>query len=272
MPKDEAVDKPTIWVWPGSTIPLPESYRGGDTLPGKDDGELRACEVPEEFYLREVMDLDLSSAEAIVEFCRLWGDLGLLCHEHEVYRGFIAAYEAEYSYPVDVDAEPVAPTDPIVRFRAVAKVVRDMTRIWPANQGALSFAELATSWESPGTPPASPADALDRLSIGLNLALQPFQVHAVVEPGGQESGTLEPTLLSVVCLQLANDINDKPGYSRCRNENCGRLFARQRGRAQAGQYRTVGVEYCSRSCALAQSQRNWRRRRREAKKAGEETA
>jgi hypothetical protein len=143
--------------------------------------------------------------------------------------------------------------------------VRDMTRLWLTLQGALSFEELAQCWESPSPAPQSGDDARDRLAIGLNVALKPFQVHVVIEPGGSEPGTDFAPLISVVCLQLANDIIEKARYTRCRNEQCGRLFSRQRGRAKAGQYRTVGVDFCSRSCALAQSQRDWRRRKRAAR-------
>jgi hypothetical protein len=71
---------------------------------------------------------------------------------------------------------------------------------------------------------------------------------------------LEAPLYAVCCLELFNHLVERAQVKLCANERCGRLFARQRGRAEQGQYRLRGVKYCSTYCARAQAQRTYRRR------------
>ena len=71
---------------------------------------------------------------------------------------------------------------------------------------------------------------------------------------------LEAPLYAVCCLELFNHLVEHAQVRRCANERCGRPFARQRGRAEHGQYRLRGVKYCSTYCARAQAQRAYRRR------------
>jgi hypothetical protein len=70
----------------------------------------------------------------------------------------------------------------------------------------------------------------------------------------------EAPLYAVCCLELFNHLVEHAQVRRCANERCGRPFARQRGRAEHGQYRLRGVKYCSTYCARAQAQRAYRRR------------
>jgi hypothetical protein len=70
----------------------------------------------------------------------------------------------------------------------------------------------------------------------------------------------EAPLYAVCCLELFNHLVEHAEVKMCANERCGRPFARQRGRAEHGQYRLRGVKYCSTYCARAQAQRAYRRR------------
>ena len=98
----------------------------------------------------------------------------------------------------------------------------------------------------------------------LNRGLQAFPVHLSVEPAGD--GRVTPPgpvgLRAALCLQFANHVAEQAHYSTCQNETCGHKFVRQRGRAEKGQHRTVGVTFCSRHCAWAQGQRELRRRKK----------
>jgi hypothetical protein len=68
-------------------------------------------------------------------------------------------------------------------------------------------------------------------------------------------------LAEICALELFNHIVAGEIYRRCQNENCGRLFVRQYGRAEHGMSRRAGVMYCSASCARARAQREHRRRK-----------
>jgi hypothetical protein len=73
-------------------------------------------------------------------------------------------------------------------------------------------------------------------------------------------------LYTGLTVQLFNLILDDLPIRTCANERCERMFTRQRGRAVYGNYRTVGVRFCSNSCAKAQAQREYRRRNKKGRR------
>jgi hypothetical protein len=101
-----------------------------------------------------------------------------------------------------------------------------------------------------GNAPSIDSDAI----ADINYALTPFAVRIV------QQWKRQPSAYSLMALQIFNDLVDQAETRICRNEKCGRVFTRQRGRSQYGEHRTKGVQFCSKSCALAQTQRERRRR------------
>lgn len=151
------------------------------------------------------------------------------------------------------------------RFRAIQAVLDS----WAVRQGAIgdSSGDTATPalsgpWvdrELP--PPASDLDALDTMVRSLNNYLSGMGPHLSLE-GDQAWWQPVPRLTAAMFLQVHAFVSEGLPARRCANEACRQWFTRQQGRAQHGQRRTVGVMYCSSSCAKAQTQREYRRRKR----------
>jgi hypothetical protein len=115
----------------------------------------------------------------------------------------------------------------------------------------------------PLLPPAPPTPP--ELVEHVHADLAPFTVRVEVDGDGRRYGLDRPevTAYSAMMLQVVNDVAAHTAWHVCENEPCGRLFARQQGRAEAGQYRERGVKYCSKNCARAQVERMRRRKRKD---------
>lgn len=163
-----------------------------------------------------------------------------------------------------------------------ARLLRNAVRLWDALQGGRDLWSAFTfewegdlgNWITKEWPPmvgGRDEDEAHRryakvyLRDVLSAGLRPF--HAYVDFQGlldldSEGPPWRASTYSLLCLQLANDISEGAVYRRCANEKCGRIFARQRGRAQKGQYRSDAT-FCDRSCARAQAQRDYQSRKKD---------
>lgn len=144
----------------------------------------------------------------------------------------------------------------LAEFQLTVQVVRDAVTAWRLLQREPTLE--TPQWELPRFAAAdTELDelALEFLNVTLTTGLEPFRFEIAL--GQAEDDVRDIPLFSLCCLELHNHVVGRVPYVRCANETCGRLFAP----TDAGRRR--GVLYCSRACARAQAQREFRRRRRD---------
>jgi hypothetical protein len=257
-----------ITTWPGGPVPIPAvevnpdvRVRGEFLYFGRSIALPEPTPVvpPDQMYLFEFEDLDLSDVDAVAAFCRRYGRIAperldedlpewlymtrdIFIHSRERYgRNYESAKERFGRPEVHVD-----------EFTYRVRIIRQLSRHVQAHMRGEGVAD---SW------PDCPDDeaAWHRFARFVNAALSPFRVR--VEMGAFTPSLPEVALYSVAVLQMVNDLSEHVDIKVCAAEKCGRTFVRQRGRS-SNYSRTKGVMYCSDTCANSQAQREWRRRQR----------
>ena len=288
-------------TWPGTVVPLPEFPVDQLEVAELDSGTWFVCadsrpvlkHLPVDFYLREPLEVPPD-----------WNETGDTGYRLEDLAAFVREW-GRFSDPGDRDLEPIGDRldqerassaktagwlrddiDTLRAGREQALVELDIVPAEAIKRGA-GLKHAAKWWPlvlSASDRLVHPVEVVDRMwraqGIGrdvqsylvgedpsldsgavddINYALTPFAVRIVQEKWRK------PSAYSVMALQIVNALVDRAETRTCRNEKCGRVFTRQRGRSQYGEHRTKGVQFCSKSCALAQAKRESRRRRKAEK-------
>lgn len=245
-------------TWPADALPMPAVPQAADVVldlkgrtPTLRYREVGEAELPEDFAIRELLEPDFNDPQQMVRFVERYG----IPHPSpERWPESLRAFAEQSSLHME-DANDVGTALSQLQFCG---------RHLVAVQGGEETAGLIAweGWESP-----SDSDALGVFVDNLNRHLRP--VHAVVigeiELASGERvihGPPRPGLVQAIAIQLFNIVVEQEVPIRtC--PNCGTHFRRQRGRALKKQHRTTGVTYCSKACARAKANRDYRKRLKE---------
>jgi hypothetical protein len=289
---------PQLLAFPPQELPLPDAplsaeYEltpaGGIVTVSRGKDSVGGPRPYHEAYL-QLYALDLDDRDDIVRFLNANGPLSLpedsrdLGHRgfdfHEGYKEVRELLEeAEHQLMLEIaDWDRLAGyrkhygyAGTLALFVWQAQCLRDLVRCWRWYRE--DIAVLLEEWESPVWTvedeyfpmPTNPVEAAELLRQGIRTGLRPFHPELRIATFEEDprlttyyGGTVD--FYSICCLELFNLIVRDTGLAQCANERCQRMFGLQEGRSQKGRHRSVGVKYCSLSCARAQAQRDYRRR------------
>ncbi len=271
-----------ITVWPGAPVPVPSVQRrparpiaNGKFLLYDQERFLELIatgeefvELPDELYLRDLVDLDERDPNALAAWSGEWG--ALTGFGKSAYERLAWMSEMMADHPLVIEAQDYAAHEGLLSVHVVptaaaaahVRTLKALTRHWIAHSDdPRDFKSIVAAWDGRYDTIEAAWRSFEEL---LNLALQPFQVRAIVGVGDNPFGVQYVNSYSAMALQLANHIAEAATHRRCANETCGRLFVRQHGGAiYADQRHSTGVRYCTPLCARAQAQREYRRRKQQ---------
>lgn len=270
MARDD-VDGFRITPWPGVVVPIPPVTKTELRLNGnyvtERGGPTWKEPLADELAIRGLLDVNLQEAADVVAFLQAHGVILRTAQESELN--------------IDITEPERPPGAEGVYWPHIA------AHLWQAQVLAshvlahLDGQEVFPVWERFGVFGGGPTNRRNAKArrTNENMAWGEFQgmlnsglrwYHARVElrfdpfpgerPPLEVPGFGQIGLYSALCLQILNILTEGLPAHRCANERCCRRFIRQQGRSEHGQYRKIGVEFCSVNCAKAQTQRNYRHR------------
>jgi hypothetical protein len=216
-----------------------------------DDGDWKYRSLPDEVVLRELLDLDLDDDDAIVAFVE---EFGVINRPYDL---------GTINIPWNFQNERIAVRDvrawlsnaTLLAKHVVAAARGDVVELWDALDEVHAWEMFAAT-----------------LSHALSNAYHArVEVWRTTEDDDDFAvGAPQRDLYDALCLQVHQLLVDDLEVRECANPTCRRAFSRQRGRADYGQYRTVGVKFCSSECNNIVKQRRYREKRKRQQKEGEQ--
>ncbi len=230
-------------VWPNQTLDIPRVLAWPVKLKGRcvlfrtlnkaeGSGLGRWVELPEELYLRELMDLDPRDDDALLTFVAAYGPLGDVwwpaCDLSAALGADLGDEHRELDPPMPV-THGLSPDEDwgeihvnffaqsLDSIRTHAISLRDGVRLWQLQTAQLSLEELAEKWELGQigcSPPKDLNEALVVLAQIINTGLESFRTGVrLVRRDWNEHLVRHGTgmnVYSAMCLQFFNSIVQDP--------------------------------------------------------------
>jgi hypothetical protein len=225
--------------------------------------------LPGELAIRGLLAVDCSDKDEVLSFVRDHGTIEDTAEESDLFMADDVAREDEAN-------RPSRATELWLHWMHVAAHLYEAQLLAAHVVAHLDGESVLPVWQSRFAGPLNFSDDSDAWLLfqqALNYGVSWYSLGVVAEvpPSGVDGDapSRPPAvgLYGALCLQILNILAEGLPTHECANERCRGRFIRQEGRAKEGQYRKIGVHYCSDRCAKAQTQRNYYKRQQEAKKA-----
>lgn len=253
-----------ITLWPG-TLLLPAAYVIGE--------DLESEQLPEEWVIRDLFDLDLDNDDELSAVLRERGRITWPYPDRSrvppARRHLLAFGEPPDPEIIDWEGRRYVNHKRDLAGRRMDGTLED-ARWWLKTLRALvgmwrlaSFGRSpAEAWGAEGFLSTDEQGAWRLLVAYLNTGLEPFQARVIPSSRERTAGIFPVELYSAGCQQLFNFIVTGATPRQCENATCGRTFVHQLG-GEGNWHRTKGLRFCSPECARAEAQRQYRRRKKE---------
>lgn len=235
--------------------------------------------LPDDFYLRELMEVDPADLDTVASWMNQYGRLGGSIdagswdyHEHNRLQELEEREHPRYgpwSLHGDLVSLHISEAQAAIATWLACRRPGGLDELVETEVTEQHLADIAAENDHDDSAYPRTLEELRSTTLHLRLAMLRSALHYNLATFSVGLGSLtdrQPSILSAAFLQLYNHLAEDATIRTCANETCGRDFVRQRGRAEYGQNRTSGIKYCTRECARAQAQREHRRRRKTATK------